>query len=228
MREDPGDYIPALRFHSLTRYFDTVLANTLKEEKFKSLLVRQANVQPGDRILDVGCGTGTLALLIKQAVPDTHVVGLDADGAALRIARNKAAEAEVEIDFHEALAWEAPFEPKSFERVLSSLVLHHLLDRDKLRTLQLVREWLRPDGELHIADWGKAQNALMRAAFVSVQLLDGFRTTTENVRRGLVPVLRRAEFGSVEETHREMTLFGTLSLYRAQLENRHGKERSVE
>ncbi len=101
--------------------------------------------------------------------------------------------------------------------MVSSLVLHHLLDRDKLRTLQLVREWLRPAGELHIADWGKAQNALLRVAFFGVQLLDGFQTTTENVRRGLVPVLRGAGFRSVEETHREMTLFGTLSLYRARL-----------
>jgi len=101
--------------------------------------------------------------------------------------------------------------------VVSSLVLHHLLDRDKLRTLQLIRGWLRPDGELHIADWGKAQNFLMRVAFLGVQLLDGFPTTTENVRRGLVPVLKTADFSCVEETHREMTLFGTLSLYRARL-----------
>ena len=55
----------------------------------------------------------------------------------------------------------------------------------------------------------------MRVAFVGVQLLDGFEATTENVRRGLVPVLQDAGFGSVVETHREMTLFGTLSLYRA-------------
>ncbi len=215
MREDPGGYIPALRFHSLTRYFDAVLATTLKEEKFKSLLVEQASVRPGDRVLDVGCGTGTLALLLKKAVPKADVVGVDADSAALEIARRKATEAEVEIEFHQALAWDAPFEPKSFERVVSSLVLHHLRDRDKLRTLQRVLAWLRPNGELHIADWGKAQNALMRVAFVGVQLLDGFETTTENVRRGLVPVLQDAGFGSVAETHREMTLFGTLSLYRA-------------
>jgi len=89
MKEGTGDYIPALRFHSLTRYFDTVLAVALKEEKFKSLLVRQANVRPGDRILDVGCGTGTLAVLLKQAVPEAQIVGLDADRAALEIARKK-------------------------------------------------------------------------------------------------------------------------------------------
>ncbi len=50
MNEDSSGYIPALRFHSLTRYFDAVLATTLKEEKFKSLLVKQANVQP-----ETGC-----------------------------------------------------------------------------------------------------------------------------------------------------------------------------
>ncbi len=215
MKEDPAGYIPALRFHSLTRYFDGLLDTKLKEEKFKSLLVIQATERTGDRVLDVGCGTGTLAVLLKQSVPEAHVVGVDADSAALEIARRKATEAEVEIEFHQALAWEAPFEPKSFERVVSSLVLHHLRDRDKLRTLQRVLAWLRPGGELHIADWGKAQNALMRVAFLSVQLLDGFQTTTENVRRGLVPVLRDAGFDSVAETHREMTLFGTLSLYRA-------------
>ena len=55
----------------------------------------------------------------------------------------------------------------------------------------------------------------LRVAFIGVQLLDGFQTTTENVRRGLVPVLRDAGFRSVRETHREMTLFGTLSLYQA-------------
>jgi len=183
------------------------------------LLAAAVAVRPGERVLDLGCGTGTLAVLLKKSVPEAHVVGLDADREALEIARKKATEAQVEIELHEVLAWDAPFEPESFDRVVSSLVLHHLRDRDKLRTLQLVQEWLRPNGELHIADWGKAQNALMRVAFIGVQLLDGFQTTTENVRRGLVPVLRDAGFCSVRETHREMTLFGTLSLYGARLTN---------
>jgi SAM-dependent methyltransferase len=143
------------------------------------------------------------------------VVALDADPEALRIAREKADAAGVKIDFCEALAWEARLPARSFDRVASSLVFHHLRFQDKRRALAKTREWLRPGGELHVADWGKAQNIFMRLAFLGVQTLDGFETTAENVGVGLVPAIRSAGFEAVEETHREMTMFGTLALYRA-------------
>ena len=211
------DFIPALRFHALTRYFDAVMARTLKEERFRSLLIDQAMIVAGQRVLDVGCGTGTLAVMVKRGNPDAEVVGLDADAEALRIAGSKAEEAGVEIEFHEALAWEAPFSEGSYDRVLSSLVFHHLRPADKRRTLAKIRDWLRPGGEVHVADWGRAQNARMRAAFLAVQLLDGFATTRENVEQGLEPCLQESGFVGAEETHREATLFGTLSLYRARV-----------
>jgi SAM-dependent methyltransferase len=113
------------------------------------------------------------------------------------------------------MAFDPPFEPGSFDRIVSSLLFHHLGTEDKQRTLRRAFELLRPGGELHIADWGRAQNALMRVAFLPVQLLDGFRTTADNVRGGLPGRMDEAGFREVAETHREMTLFGTLSLYRA-------------
>ncbi len=73
---------------------------------------------------------------------------------------------------------------------------------------------LQPGGEIHIADWGKAQNFLMRIAFLGIQLLDGFETTRDNVQGLLPDFIRAAGFEGVEETHHEMTLLGTLSLYR--------------
>jgi len=67
------------------------------------------------------------------------------------------------------MAFAPPFAPSSFDRVVSSLVFHHLTSENKRRTLVKVRELLRPGGELHIADWGRPHNALMRvAALVSV------------------------------------------------------------
>ena len=83
------------------------------------------------------------------------------------------------------------------------------------QTRLMAREWLKPGGEPHIADWGRAQDALMRLAFLGVQMLDGFETTSANVRGGLVPFLEAAGFPSAAETHHERTVFGTLSLYRA-------------
>lgn len=208
-------YTPALRFHALTGCFDALMAHSAKQARLRGLLLDQLDPQPGQRVVDLGCGTGTLAILLKQRTPESEVVGVDPDPDALRIARGKADAAGVKIEFREALAWEAHLPAHSFDRVVSSLVFHHLSFQDKRRALATAREWLRPGGELHVADWGRAQNPLMRLAFLGVQLLDGFETTAENARVGLAPAIRSAGFEAVEETHRERTIFGTLSLYRA-------------
>lgn len=207
--------IPALRFRALTRIYDRLIRTTLKEDVFKKRLVLQANIEPGHRILDLGCGTGTLMIMIKRACPDATVVGLDGDAEVLDIARRKAKAAGLAVELQQGMAFKPPFEPGSFDRVVSSLVFHHLSSEQKLRALRSARSLLRSRGELHIADWGKAQNALMRAAFIGVQLLDGFATTTDNVRGRLPDLIKQAGFDSVAETHREMTIFGTLSLYSA-------------
>ena len=73
---------------------------------------------------------------------------------------------------------------------------------------------LRPGGEIHIADWGKAQNLLMRIAYLIVQLFDGFETTRDNVEGRIPELMEEAGFVSVEETHHQMTAFGTLSFFR--------------
>ncbi len=210
-----SEFTPALGFRWLTRLYDPVLRATLKEEKFKGMLVEQAGIGPGQRVLDLGCGTGTLTVMLARACAQAEVVGLDADPEVIEIARRKITAAGVRVELFQGMAFAPPFEAKSFDRVVSSLVLHHLSRADKRRTFSKLRELLKPDGELHIADWGQAQNAFMRLAFLGVQLLDGFESTSDNVEGRLIPLLEEAGFESVEETHREMTLFGTLAHYRA-------------
>ncbi len=210
-----SSYVTALRFPFLTRFYDCVLAATIKEEKFKQLLVEQSSIQPGHRVLDVGCGTATLTLMLARHAPQAEVFGLDGDADALAIARKKIADAGAQVTLVQALAFEAPFEAGSFDRIVSSLVFHHLTREQKKQTLDKCRELLSKGGELHIADWGRAQNLLMRTAFLGVQLLDGFETTTDNVRGVLPRLIEQAGFESVQETRREATIFGTLSLYRA-------------
>jgi ubiquinone/menaquinone biosynthesis C-methylase UbiE len=207
-------YIPALRYKSLTRFYDPVLRATLKEDRFKRMLVEQVALQPGHRVLDVGCGTATLTILLKQACAEAEVAGLDGDAKVLDLARTKIKATGLDIALTQGLASEAPFPPASFDRVVSSLAFHHLATEDKRRTLKRVRELLKPGGEVHVADWGKAQSPAMRVSFLAIQLLDGFATTTDNVRGFLPTFMTDAGFRAVEETHREMTIFGTLSLYR--------------
>lgn len=126
MSDGPKAYVPALGFRSLTRFYDPILRLTLREDKFKTLLVQQAAVHAGQRVLDLGCGTATLTIMLKQACPGAVIVGLDADPDALEIARKKVSEAGVEVELREGTAFEPPFGAKSFDRVVSSLVFHHL------------------------------------------------------------------------------------------------------
>ena len=214
-RDSSRSYVPALGIHFLTRFYDPIVRITLREDRFRRLLIEQARVEPGQRVLDLGCGTGTLTILLKQACPDASVAGLDGDFQTLEIARRKIAAAGLSIDLQRAMTFAPPYAPRSFDRVLSSLVFHHLTTANKRRTFAAVRELLRPGGELHVADWGKPQNALMQLAFLGVRLLDGFETTRDNAEGRLVELIQEAGFRSVAETHHEMTVFGTLSLYRA-------------
>ncbi|MGH7601708.1 MAG: class I SAM-dependent methyltransferase, partial [bacterium] len=208
-------YIAPLKYNWLTSFYDPLLRWTLREETFKRQLVKQANIAPGHRVLDLGCGTATLTLLIKQLHPQAMVFGLDGDAKALAIARSKIAKAGMEITLVQGLSDAMDFPDASFDRVLSSLVFHHLTSEKKRRTLAEIFRVLKPGGALHVADWGKAQNAVMRGAFFLVQMLDGFATTTENVRGKLPDYFRASGFANVKETKRYMTVYGTLSLYAA-------------
>jgi ubiquinone/menaquinone biosynthesis C-methylase UbiE len=203
--------IPALRFGALTRFYDPVMAGILREATWKAQLVAQVGATAGMRVLDLGCGTGTLTLLLAQTEPGALVAGIDADPEALNRARAKAAAAGTTVELVEGLSSALPFPDASFDRVVSSLLFHHLSPEGKRTTLAEARRVLRSDGELHIADWGRPHDALMRAAFLPVQLLDGFATTADNVRGVLPTLVAAAGFDSVRETRRRRTLFGTLT-----------------
>ena len=209
----PSAYIPALRFDALTRFFDPIVRVTTRERRFKQLLLEQVALRPGHSVLDVGCGTGTLAIALAQTCPGADVHGIDGDPNVLAIARAKVARLASRVSLHEGLAWELPFDDASFDRVVSSLVFHHLDSGGKERALAAIHRVLRPGGELHIADWGRAHGPGMRAAFLIVQVLDGFATTQDSVRGRLHGMIANAGFQGVIEPQRLRTPLGTMSLY---------------
>lgn len=209
-------YIPALGHAWLTGFYDPILRLTMREVTFKSRLIDQADLRPGHRVLDLGCGTGTLTVQIKQSQPGAEVVGLDGDADILRRAAAKRDRAGVAFDLVEGFSDRLPFADGSFDRVLCSLLLHHLTTDAKRRTLAEVFRVLRPGGQVHVADWGAPQDPLMRAAFVIVQLVDGFATTDDNVKGRIPAMLRDAGLVDVDVTGHLRTMYGTLSLIRGE------------
>lgn len=210
----PPHFVPALGSTWLTPFYDAV-AWLLGERTMKRDLVIQAGIAPGHEVLDLGCGTGTLALLVKTMHPDARVSGVDIDPQILAIARGKIAAAGVEVRLVEGSATAPPLPPASFDRVLSTLMLHHLTTPQKHAALAAVRRLLRTGGELHVADWGKPQNALMQLASLSFRLFDGDETTGANLRGELPALIAAAGFNDVRETEHRMTPLGTVTYLRA-------------
>lgn len=205
-------YIPALRWHRLTPFYDPLLRWAMREEQFKRRLISQAAIQPQHKVLDLGCGTGTLTLLIKQMQTDAEVVGLDGDRTVLDIAENKAVQAGMAITWQQGMAFALPYPDDIFDRVLSSLVLHHLITENKQRTLDEVWRVLRPGGELHVIDFGPPHGVYGRATSIVVRRLE---RTLDNIEGRLPVMFQNAGFKQVQETGQITTVFGNLSFYQA-------------
>jgi ubiquinone/menaquinone biosynthesis C-methylase UbiE len=208
----PQHFVPALRFDALTSLYDPVVAITSREAAFKRRLLEHARIKNGEAVLDLACGTGTLAIEVKKNHPKARVTGLDGDRTILARAKDKANDAGVKVDFERGLSNELPYDARSFDVVLSTLFFHHLTDEAKADTAEEIRRVLRLGGRLLIADWGRPQDPLMRLAFLNVQLLDGFRNTSSNVAGKLPEFLREAGLKRVSVLDRMRTPLGTIEI----------------
>jgi ubiquinone/menaquinone biosynthesis C-methylase UbiE len=208
----PQRFVPALRFDALTRVYDPIVAVTSREGAFKRRLLDHARIKDGESVLDVACGSGTLAIDIKNERPKARVSGVDGDGKILARARAKADEAGVSVDFRYGLSNELPYDARSFDVVVSTLFFHHLTDEAKADTAEEIRRVLRLGGRVLIADWGRPQDPLMRMVFLNVQILDGFGNTASNVAGRLPEFLREAGLKRVSVVDRMRTPLGTIEI----------------
>ena len=155
MTEQREDYIPALSFRALTPFYEFIQKWIVRDYRYKEQLIAQADIRSGQKVLDLGCGTGTLAIRIKQIQPGAEVIGLDADPDMLKTARYNSTRAEVSVSFDEGMTYQLPYPDASFDRVLSSIMIHHLKTPDKHKTASEIHRILKPGGQLHIIDFGK-------------------------------------------------------------------------
>ena len=152
---------PATRcavIHWAARYDLLVWLLTLgREPVFRDRVVGLARLTPGESILDVGCGTGTVAIAAKRLLgPNGKVHGIDPSPEMIARARKKAKKAGVEVEFTNAIAETLPFEDAQFDAVLSSMVIHHLPREMRRQCFREMRRVMKPGGCLLVVDFGGA------------------------------------------------------------------------
>jgi ubiquinone/menaquinone biosynthesis C-methylase UbiE len=134
------------------------LTKLLGVDRARRALLEQAELQPRHRVLDVGCGTGSLAVLIKQLHPAVEVIAIDPDPRALARAQRKARRAAVSVRFDHGFADALGYPDGTFDRVFSSMMFHHLEGDEKEKSLREIRRVLRQNGRLELLDFSSADS----------------------------------------------------------------------
>jgi ubiquinone/menaquinone biosynthesis C-methylase UbiE len=164
-----------------------------RDKAVREKLIELAAPAPGEKVLDVGCGTGTLAIAIKPEVGTGEVHGIDASPEMIQVAKEKSAKDGSDIDFRVALIEAIPFPDASFDLVTSSLMLHHLPDDLKMKGFLEIRRVLKPGGRFMALDFAAHSHSRLG------HLLSIFgHSRGESMTDKLTPMLKDAGFSGVE------------------------------
>lgn len=198
----------------MRRLYDPVIRLTTPELRLRRALLARASLESHYRVVDVGSGTGSLAVMAAQS-SRAFVVGIDPDAGMTQLSQRKARAVEAWFSVTMGLAEQLPFRSGAFDRVLTMWMLHHLTTTQKTGALAEMFRVLRPGGELHIADWGPPHTSLMRIAVKLLRYVepaDGMRANLDGAIPGLCA---GAGFVSVSVTSTHSTMFGSVALLSA-------------
>lgn len=206
-------YIPAMGYPALTGAYDLAVRLVTRERVWRKLLLDQLDPQDDEVILDVGCGTGTFAIMCKQRSPGARIRGIDPDPDALAIAAGKARRAGVEVDWVRGYAHDAAHYEGSVDKAVSSLLFHQVRSEDKETGIAAMLKAVRPGGEIHIADYCRQPDRLMRNLFRIIQSLDGHEMTQPNADGMIERLLAGHAQAPVLPTSVIRTPTGAISLF---------------
>ncbi|BBX98136.1 class I SAM-dependent methyltransferase [Mycobacterium lacus] len=209
-KHHPHDYLPAAGHDALLPSYD-LLTRLLGFNDVHQTLIAQAEIADHQRVLEIGCGTGNLTTRVKHAHPEAEVVGSDPDPRALRRARRKAGRL-TRIRFESGYAQQLPYADAEFDRVLSSMMLHHLSDEAKTAAAAEIYRVLRPGGRLHLVDIGGDMNT--RVGLVA-RMIRRSRHVAGNLGDAIARLLRTAGLDCTEVATQRHRVLGPLTYYQA-------------
>jgi ubiquinone/menaquinone biosynthesis C-methylase UbiE len=193
------------------RYYDTSVSVLMlgRRRQLRQQTVELAHIQPGERVLEVGCGTGDVALAASAYVGSSSAVaGIDPSPEMIAVARAKAARTARAVDFQVGVIEALAFPDGTFDVVLSSLMMHHLPDDLKREGLAEIARVLKPGGRVLIVDIKRPTGQLGRA-MLTLMLHGGLEQGVQD----LPHLLRPAGFTQIDVGN---TGFRTLGFVRGQ------------
>lgn len=197
-------YLPAAGRDLFLPLYDLV-ARVLGADQARQSLLDQPQLRSAQRVVDIGCGTGTFAVLLKKHFPKVEVIGLDPDQKALARAKRKSERAGVSIRFDQGFADELQYESGSFDMVFSSFMFHHLEGKDREKTLREVHRILKPAGSFYLLDFEVSQTKSRHDLFRVFHSGERLRDNSED---RILTLMRDAGFSESKKVATRPVLFG--------------------
>lgn len=219
-------YIPALGHRGLTGVYDLAVRLATRESAWRRRLLDQVDPRAGEAVLDVGCGTGTFAIMCKQRSPGSRIMGIDPDPEALAIAAGKAKRAGVDVEWVRGFADDAARFEGGFDKAVSSLLFHQVPSDGKRSGIAAMLTAVSTGGSIHIADYCRQPDRLMRNLFRIIQRLDGHETTQPNLEGAIERLLAERAGMPVKPTSIIRTPTGAISLFKHTKREENAGERS--
>ncbi len=204
-------YLPAAGHDLFLPLYDPI-TKLLGIDKARRALIEQAELSPGRRVLEVGCGTGGVLALMKRLQPRVDVVGVDPDPKALARATRKMRRAGLSVRLDRGFAESLEYDDGSFDRVLSSFMFHHLERSQQAKMLAEIRRVLKSGGRFEMVDFAGGDGGGKRGLH---RLFHSHERLRGNAEHEVLTLLSNAGFVDARAVAHERTLIGGIVFYQA-------------
>ena len=165
-----------------------------RERSLREMTVKLAQIKPGDQVLEIGCGTGSLTLAAKrQAGPTGKVCGIDLIPRMIDLSRQKATQAGEDITFQLGCIADIPFPDNQFDVALCSFMIFHMSEETRRRGIKEIQRVLKPGGQLLVLDMAQPSDRIGRA--IAKRLFGGMM---QHEPGDLLPIMRESGFSNLE------------------------------